>query len=250
MKSSSESSLGHRILESLRQNFLRNLGFGLLTLIPVFGSLYVFFVLLGFSDRFLFNLLPEQLQPHNLFGFEIPGLGIFLTVSIIYGTGAFARNYLGKKILDMLENVLKRIPGMNSLYSAFRQITESIFMDRSQAFRKVVLIQFPVEGTYTLAFVTSIAKNSSSDKTAYNELYTVFVPTTPNPTSGFFMVIPNTDVVDVNVSVQEAFRLIVSGGMLAASTDIVQRMEIGLLPALQRRRRREAALEKILAGQA
>lgn len=228
--------MASKLIEEIRTSFLRNLGVGVLTLIPVFGSIYVFFTLLAFSDNFLFNLLPESLQPQNLFGFRIPGLGLFLTVAIIFSTGVFARNYLGKQALSWMESVLKRIPGVNTLYSAFRQLTESIFMDRANAFRKVVMIEFPLQGTYSLGFVTHSLKNPNKEAEVYAELFTIFVPTTPNPTSGFFMVVPDWAVHEVNISVQEAFRLIVSGGVLAGSGDLFKKIERSITPSLLRRK--------------
>lgn len=225
-----------KILEEIRSSFLRNLGVGLLTLIPVFGSIYVFFALLAFSDNFLFNLLPEGIRPQNLFGFAIPGLGLLLTVTIIFSTGVLARNYLGSQILAWFEAVLRRIPGVNTLYGAFRQVTESIFMDRANAFRKVVMIEFPMQGVYTPAFVTHSFKNSTDDPQAYNEMLTVFVPTTPNPTSGFFMIVPDWAVQEVSITVQEAFRLIVSGGMISGNKDMFPKIEKAILPSVKRRR--------------
>lgn len=227
------------MFEKIRHAFLRNLGVGLLTLIPLFGTFYVVVWLLNFSDNFLFNLLPADWQPRALLGFDIPGLGIFLTIFIICLAGMFTRNFLGRQIYSLIEGLIKRIPVMNSMYSAFRQLAESIFMDRSNAFRKAVMIEFPHSGIYTVAFVTGISKNTTKKKDAYEEMYSVFVPTAPNPTSGFFMVVPSWGVHDLDMSVQEAFRLIVSGGLLAGQGDTLARMEKSIANSVAKRKSEE-----------
>jgi len=187
-----------------------------LALLPLLATVSVFIAVINFSDNFLFNLLPENLRPHNIFGRKIPGLGIALSIFFILLTGIFTRNFFGKRILVLTEKIIGRIPFLRTLYATIRQFLESIFMDRSDAFRKVVLIEYPRKGLYTLAFVTSISPNTEND--SYKELYTIFVPTTPNPTSGFFIILPNTEAMDVDLEVQEAFSLIVSGGVLSGST--------------------------------
>lgn len=225
------------MFDSIRRAILKNLAIGLLTLIPLFGTFYVIVVILNFSDNFLFNLLPYAWRPRVILGFDIPGLGLALTICIIGFAGVFMRNFFGRQIYSWVEGVIQRIPLMNTMYSAFRQFAESIFMDRSNAFRKVVVVEYPRKGIYTLAFVTSISKNSTKYADAYSDIYSVFVPTTPNPTSGFFLVLPDWAVHDVDMTVQEAFRLIVSGGLLAGTNNILPRIEAAIAPSLQESRR-------------
>lgn len=205
-------------MERLRSFILQNLIFGLLALLPIVATFYVFVAVLDFSDNFLFTLLPPRMRPDHWIGRDIPGLGILLTFSIILFTGIFTRNFFGKRIFNFLTRVIDRIPVARTLYTTIRQFLESVFMDRSDAFRKVVIIEYPRDGLFTLAFVTSITKRQNADHTSYSELYSVFVPTTPNPTSGFFLLIADSDTHDVDISVQEAFRLIVSGGVLTGPT--------------------------------
>lgn len=206
------------MMEKIRSFILQNLIFGLLALLPIVATFYVFIAVLNFSDNFLFNLVPPQFRPDQLFGRKIPGLGITLTFIIILLSGILTRNFFGKRIFAFFTSIIDRIPVARTLYTTIRQFLESVFMDRSDAFRKVVIIEYPKEGLFTLAFVTSVTKNESEDKNKYEELYSVFVPTTPNPTSGFFLMVSNKDAYDVNISVQEAFRLIVSGGVLTGAT--------------------------------
>jgi len=198
-----------------RQYIVRNLVFGLLTLAPIILTFYVAVALLNFSDTFLFSFLPEQYRPHVVLGFRVPGLGIVLTILIIFFSGLFASNYLGKKILATLELAIGRVPILNGVYGALRQFLEAIMMNRNKAFRKVIAIEYPRKGIYTLAFVTGSSANYIKEYVANEDVYTVFVPTTPNPTSGFFLVIPKSEALELTIGVDEAFRLIVSGGVLS-----------------------------------
>jgi uncharacterized membrane protein len=224
------------MFDKIRGAFLQNLAIGLLTLLPLFGTFYLVAALLNFSDNFLFNLLPLDWQPHNLFGFHIPGLGIALTVLIIFGAGVFTRNFLGKQVYSAVERLIQRVPVMNGMYSAFRQLTESIFMDRKNAFRKVVLVEFPQQAHYSLGFVAGLSKSHLSTEGSYKELYSVFVPTAPNPTSGFLMIVPDWAVHDVDISVQEAFRIVVSGGLLAAQGTVMERVERSIASSINKRK--------------
>ncbi len=223
-------------MENIRKFILQNLIFGLLALLPIVATFYVFVAVLNFSDNFLFSMLPPKFRPDEWFGRKIPGLGICLTFIIILFSGIFTRNFFGKRIFKIVTSVIDRIPVLRTLYTAIRQFLESVFMDRSDAFRKVVLIEYRKDGLFTLAFVTSITKNPSRDS-PNEELYSVFVPTTPNPTSGFFLMVSNLDTFEVNISVQEAFRLIVSGGVLtgASKQDLYSRIITSVGPVVAER---------------
>lgn len=189
---------------------------------PVAVTAWAVLALLDVSDQFLFNFLPEQWQPDTLIGFRIPGLGILLTLLIIVATGAMARNYAGKRILSTVERMMASVPVLRGVHSALRQFLESMFIDRNQAFRKVVLIEYPRKGLYTLAFVTgSVQPGYFGENTqSIGKMRAVFVPTTPNPTSGFLLFVPTEDCVDVPLRVDEAFRLVVSGGVLTSSSKV------------------------------
>ncbi len=224
-------------MEQARKFILQNLIFGLLALLPIVTTFYVFIAVLNFSDNFLFNLLPPQYRPDQLFGRKIPGLGICLTFIIILFSGILTRNFFGKRVFSFFTGIIDRIPVARTLYTTIRQFLESIFMDRSDAFRKVVIIEYPKNGLFTLAFVTSVTKNESHDASEYEELYSVFVPTTPNPTSGFFLLVSDKDTYDVEISVHEAFRLIVSGGVLTGATkaDLYRRILNSVGPYIRQR---------------
>ena len=197
------------VMEKIREFFLRNFVFGLLTLLPIVATFYVFFAILQFSDSFLFNLLPNDFAAKEN---RVPGAGIILTIVIILATGVFTRNFFGKKMLGMMDKFISSIPVVKTIYNTIRQLLEGIFsMDRQRAFRKVVLLEYPRKGLFTLAFV---AGNLNTSKARIKEFHTVFLPTSPNPTSGFFLMVPLEEVYDIDIRVEDAFRLIISGGVV------------------------------------
>ena len=217
-------------MDRIRKFLFQNIIFGLLALLPVIATIYVFMAVLEFSDDFLFNLLPMRFRPQELFGRSLPGFGVFMSLVFIFLTGVLTRNFVGRWILRMAEGIMSRIPVVRTLYSTIRQFMESIFMDRSNAFRKAVLLEYPRKGLFTIAFVTSISP-ALDPADGFKELYTVFVPTTPNPTSGFFLVLRDSETYDLNITVQEAFRLIISGGVISGGTskeDLLQRIQQSL----------------------
>ena len=146
----------------------------------------------------------------NKFGIEIPGLGIVLTLVLLFFLGILVTNFLGRKIFDLGERFVKRVPVVNTIYSTLKQITDTFTKGTTDAFEGAVYIQYPRVGLWTLAFISgqSIDKNGIP-------YYHLFVPTTPNPTSGFFLIIPQADAVQSDMSVEEGLKTIISGGMLA-----------------------------------
>ncbi len=200
--------------EKFKRFLFQNLVVGFLSLIPFIATIYIFFMVLNFTDTFLFDLLPQQIRPISLIGHNIPGLGMFISVVIIILVGLLTRNFLGKRLINIPERIIRKIPILRSLYAAIRQFLEGVFMNRNDAFRKVILIEYPRKGLHTLAFVTNTYSNKDKPK---EDVYSIFVPTTPNPTSGFFLIVPVSDTKDLEITVQEAFRLIVSGGVIGGT---------------------------------
>ena len=198
-------------IENIRQFVVRNLVFGLLTLLPIVATFYVFFAVVQFFDDLLFGLLPEDsllVRGKN----QIPGAGVVITILIVILTGILTRNYFGKKLITLTNNLMNSIPFAGAIYRTVRQLLEGIFsMDRQKAFRKVVLLEYPRKGVYALAFV---AGTLSTPKSKVKEFHTVFLPTSPNPTSGFFLMVPLEELYDIDLKVEDAFRLIVSGGIV------------------------------------
>ena len=190
-------------MNSIIQNIRSKLFAGIATALPL---LLTYFLL-----EFLFISLDELSAPIlNKFGIEIPGLGILLTLVLLFFLGILVTNFLGRKIFDLGERIVKRVPVVNTIYSTLKQITDTFTKGTTDAFEGAVYIQYPRVGLWTLAFISgqSIDKNGIP-------YYHLFVPTTPNPTSGFFLIIPQADAVQSDMSVEEGLKTIISGGMLA-----------------------------------
>ncbi|HWS73963.1 MAG TPA: DUF502 domain-containing protein [Quisquiliibacterium sp.] len=186
---------------------------GLLLLVPLVITLWVLNLIVSTMDQSL-QLLPAQLQPEALFGRHVPGLGVILTLLIIFGTGLLVRNFIGEALVRVWEAVLARIPIVRSIYSSVKQVSDTVLSPNGQAFRKALLVQYPRAGVWTIAFQTG----SPADEVRAcipGEMVSVYVPTTPNPTSGFFLMIPRDEVVELKMSVDEALKYVVSMGVVA-----------------------------------
>ena len=192
---------------------------GLLVLVPLFITIWVLIVLIGILDQSLL-LVPASLQPEALFGMSIPGLGALLTLGIILLTGVIATNFFGKRIILFWEALLGRVPVVKSIYYSVKQVSDTLFADSGQAFRKALLVQYPREGSWTIAFLTGKPGGDVVNH-LQGDYVSVYVPTTPNPTSGFFLMMPKADVIELKMSVDEALKYIVSMGVVAP--DIAKR---------------------------
>ncbi len=185
---------------------------GLLVWLPLGVTVLVIRLLVNFMDRILV-LIPPAYRPEAVLGFEIPGLGVVLSVAIVLLTGALVANFFGRRIVALWEALLARIPFVRTIYSGVKQVTETIVSDRNRSFREVLLVEYPRKGLWTLAFHTGSEVREVCEKTG-RELINIFVPTTPNPTSGFFIMIPREEVVPLSMSVDEAVKMIVSLGVI------------------------------------
>lgn len=183
---------------------------GLLVWIPLVATVWVLQLLINFLDRSLL-LVPPPWRPGNLLGFEIPGLGIVLSLVLILLTGFFAANFIGKRVVRAGESLLARIPLVRTIYSSVKRLTETVLDENSTSFRKVLLIQWPRQGLWTLAFQTGNPVQAVEKQTGI-EMLTIFVPTTPNPTSGFIMFSPREDVIELDMAVEDAVRMVISLG--------------------------------------
>ncbi len=185
---------------------------GLLVWLPLGVTVLVIRLLVGFMDRFLL-LIPDRYNPENLLGFHIPGLGLLLSIIVVVVTGVIVANFFGRRLIALWESLLARIPLVRSIYSSVKQIAETLFHPDGKSFRKVLLIEYPRIGIWTLAFHTGGVVGEVQDKTG-REVINVFVPTTPNPTSGFFIMVPKEDVVELDMSVDDGLKLIMSLGVV------------------------------------
>lgn len=185
---------------------------GLLLWLPLGVTILVVRLLVGTMDQTLL-LLPERLRPDALLGFHIPGLGLLLAVSVVLVTGMLVANLFGRRLVTLWERLLARIPLVRSIYMAVKQLAETMFSGGGQSFRKVLLIEYPRKGLWTLAFQTGTGVGEAQQKTG-RDVVNVYVPTTPNPTSGFFLMVPREDVVELDMSVDDGLKMIISMGVV------------------------------------
>ena len=185
---------------------------GLLILVPLAITLWVLNLIVGTMDQSLL-LLPVRWRPEALFGFAIPGLGTILTLLIIFLTGLVTRNFIGNRVVALWEAILKRIPVFNTIYSSVKQVSDTLFSSSGNAFRKALLVQYPREGSWTIAFMTG-APGGDVRNHLVGDYVSVYVPTTPNPTSGFFLMVPRADTIELDMSVDAALKYIVSMGVV------------------------------------
>lgn len=186
---------------------------GLLILVPLAITAWVLNLVISTMDQSLL-FVPERWQPHTLFGFDIPGLGTLLTVVIVFLTGLLTNNLVGNYVLRVWEKLLKRIPLVNSLYSSVKQVSDTLLSSSGNAFRKAVMIPYPHQNSYTIAFLTGTPGGDVKNHLV-GDYVSVYVPTTPNPTSGFFLMMARKDVVELDMTVDAALKYIVSMGVVA-----------------------------------
>lgn len=179
---------------------------GLLVWLPLGVTLLVIRFVVGLLDTSLL-LIPPAFRP------EIPGLGVLLSIVLVLGTGAIAANYVGKRFVLWTEALFARIPLVRTVYGGMKKLAETIFSDQSVSFRQPILIEYPRKGIWSVAFLTGSPIGEVQDKTA-DHVLTCFVPTTPNPTSGFIVLVPEKDVIRLKMSVEEAMRLVISLGVV------------------------------------
>jgi uncharacterized membrane protein len=185
---------------------------GILVWLPIGVTVFLLRILVGLLDQSLL-LIPEQYRPEELIGFTIPGLGLVLTLLILLITGVLAANIVGRSMVGLWESMLERIPVVRSVYSAAKNFAEIVFSDSSQSFKKVLLIEYPRKGLYSLAFQTSSQLGEVQERTG-EKVICAFVPTTPNPTSGLIIVVPRKDVIELDMEVDEALKMIISLGVV------------------------------------
>jgi uncharacterized membrane protein len=199
---------------------------GLLIWIPLAITLWVLDLIVTTMDQSL-ALLPLQLQPQEVFGRQIPGLGVLLTLLVVLGTGVLASNILGQRLVSLWEMLLGRIPVVKTIYSSVKQVSDTLFTPGGQAFRKALLVQYPREGTWTIAFLTG-APGGDVANHLRGDYVSVYVPTTPNPTSGFFLMLPRAEVIELDMSVDEALKYVISMGVVAPAKPALRRPDAPL----------------------
>lgn len=186
---------------------------GILLWVPILVTFFVIKFLVDLLSKSLL-LLPTFLQPDVLLGFHIPGIGVLLTIFVIFLTGMFAANFVGRKFVEIGDAIVARIPLVRSIYNGVKQVTETLFTPGGQSFRKVLLVQYPCKGVWSIAFQTGEGSKEVENALNGEPMVTYFIPTTPNPTSGFLMMAPRTDVIELDISVDQALKFVISLGVV------------------------------------
>lgn len=184
---------------------------GLLILMPLFLTGWVLLTLFNWTDHIL-QLIPRTYRPEELLGFPIPGLGLILTVALIFVIGGLVANVIGRKLVTTGEKILEKIPFLRWFYFSSKQIIEAVFINSQDSFRRAVLLEYPRKGLYSIGFITGESTGQLEEKIPRS--FTVFVPTTPNPTSGYLIVVPEEQIIPLNWTVKQAFRVIISAGVI------------------------------------
>lgn len=189
---------------------------GILIWLPLAVTLWVLDMIIGTLDQTLV-LLPDAWRPQSLLGFDVPGLGVVLSVLVLLGTGMIAANVLGQRLFDYWDALMSRIPVVKSIYSSVKQVSDTLFSDTGQSFKKPLLVQFPHQGLWTVAFQTGSLPDSVNQSLADlgDEYIGVYVPTIPNPTSGYFVMVAKKETRELGMTVDEALKYAISMGMVA-----------------------------------
>jgi len=189
---------------------------GLLVWLPFAATIVIVKLLIDLMDKTIL-LLPPEWQPANLLGFSIPGFGFILAILILLLTGVLAANLFGRRFVEMWERILNRIPLVRSIYSSVKQISSTIFNPSGKSFRKVVMLQYPRKGLWSIGFLTN--DNLGGEMTAIDDrLVSVFIPTTPNPTSGFIIMVRSDELTELDMNIEEAFKFIISMGVIISDS--------------------------------
>lgn len=190
---------------------------GLLVWLPILVTLVVIKFVVDLLSKSLV-LLPAKYQPDVLIGFHIPGIGVLITLVVIFFTGLFAANFFGRRLMTFWDSIVSRIPLVRSIYNGVKQVAETLFTPGGQSFRKVLLVQFPSAGVWSIAFQTGEGSKEVETALASEPMVTYFIPTTPNPTSGFLMMAPRSEIIELDISVDQALKFVISLGVVQPIT--------------------------------
>lgn len=201
-------SMFKNIKKHLKTYFLT----GLLVVVPIGMTIYLLKFVIGLADS-LFALFPGKFHPDHYLPFSVPGFGLIITIIVIFTVGIITTNFVGKKLVSIGERIVDKIPLVRGIYVAIKQMMVALLGDEKGSFKRVVMVEYPRKGLYSVGFVTGLARGEIQDKTDKTVL-NVFIPTSPNPTSGYLIMVPEEDTITLHMDVQEAFKMVISGGMV------------------------------------
>ncbi|WP_424926718.1 DUF502 domain-containing protein [Amaricoccus tamworthensis] len=198
------------LFQRLRRDFLT----GLVVVLPMFLTVYLVWTTIGFIDAKVVPLIPGRYNPENIFGRNIFGLGVIVFLAFTTTIGALTKGIMGRQILGFGERLVERMPVVRSIYNGLKQIAETIFSQSNNSFQTACLIEYPRKGVFALAFVSTDTNGEVLRRSGADKLVSVFVPTTPNPTSGFLLFLPKDEVKPLDMTVEEAAKMIISAGLV------------------------------------
>jgi uncharacterized membrane protein len=186
---------------------------GLIVVVPITITIYIIQALVRAMDDFL-QFVPKAYHPDTLLGFHLPGLGLLLVTLMVFLVGLLTHSYVGTKVVGLWDLLVGRIPVVRNIYQAVKQLTEAVFSNTGSHFKQVVMVEFPRPGLYSIGFLAGPARGELELK-AGQPVMNIFIPCTPNPTTGYYVLIPEKDLILLKMSVEEAFKLIISGGLVS-----------------------------------
>ena len=204
----------------LRASFLT----GLVVIAPISLTVWLLWTFVGWVDSFVLPLVPTRLRPEQYIGINLRGVGVIFFLLFTIVIGWFAKGFIGRSLIRWAESLVARTPIVRSVYGGLKQIAETVFAQSERSFDRVVLVEYPRKGLWALAFVSTSAKGEVSEslKPANGEMLSLFLPTTPNPTSGFLLFVPARDVVDLEMGVEDAAKLVISAGLVYPDREVVE----------------------------
>ncbi len=195
----------------LRASFLT----GLVVIAPVGLTIWLIWSVVGWIDGFVLPLVPQTIQPENYIGINLRGVGVIIFLIFTVIVGWIAKGLIGRSLIRFAESLVDRMPVVRSIYSGIKQISETVFAQSERSFEKACLIQYPRKGIWAIGFISTTAKGEVSERAETSAgLLSIFVPTTPNPTSGFLLFFPEEDVIPLDMSVEDAAKLVISAGLV------------------------------------
>lgn len=206
------------LFHRLRGDFLA----GLVVVLPTFLTIYLIWATIGFIDAKVVPLIPARYDPQNVFGSNIFGFGVLVFVAFTTMVGAVAKGFFGRQVLQWAEGVVERMPVVRSVYNGLKQIIETMLSKSGTSFQQACLVEYPRKGIWAVAFVSTETRGEVAQRTEEADLLSVFLPTTPNPTSGFLLFVPRRDVIPLDMTIEEAAKLVISAGLVTPPAQAVR----------------------------